>query len=100
MAMNNPTNVGEPNTGSFKLIDSVQSLKYSKQFGGVLHVESHAIVADEKNDLGRAGVLHTDLNRRDRPGARKLHGICDQVHKDLSEHGRIALYFRQCRDCP
>src|SRR6185437_524346 len=100
VAMNDPTNVGETDTGSFKLVGSVQSLEHPKQFGSILHVESHTIVADEKDDFRRAGMLHTDLYCGERPCARKLHGICDQVHKYLSEHGRIALHFRQCSDCP
>lgn len=53
--MNDPSNGGEADTGSFRLACSVQPLEQAEGSGGVLHIKSQAIVTDIHDNF-RAGV--------------------------------------------
>src|ERR1051326_8318431 len=47
--VNHPRYARQPNTRAGELADGVESLKRSKQLGGVRHVEAGSVVADAKN---------------------------------------------------
>ena len=46
MSLNNALNNGQPNSGSFKFVSRVESLKDFKQLSGMLHIKSDTIVFD------------------------------------------------------
>ena len=49
MPVDDAAHIGQSNAGPFEIFRPVQSLKNAKQFMRVLHVETYAIVMDEKN---------------------------------------------------
>jgi len=75
MAMYNALHRGQANTGPFKCIGLMQTLKHAKQFIYIFHIKADAVVLHEQNHLisGFAGASDFDFSSR--PRARKLDGI-------------------------
>src|SRR5690348_17124239 len=89
----------QTNTGAFKIFASMQTLEDPKQLVCVFHVEADSVVAHEKDRRPLARRLG-DLDRRRFAAARKLHGIRDQIGKDLAHESDVAIYARQLGDSP
>ena len=47
MPHDNPLHQGEPHAGALELRNRVQALKDAEELADVLHVEAHAVIADE-----------------------------------------------------
>ncbi len=56
MAVNDALDVGQPDTGAFKILAAVKALKNTKQFRGISHVETDAVVADKIDDVLRSSI--------------------------------------------
>jgi hypothetical protein len=76
MLFNNALHRGQANACTLKLIGFMQTLKDSKQFVGIFHVETHAVIANKNCGLVIL-VRAADLNVGLRSGAGKLEGIGD-----------------------
>src|SRR5688572_13196999 len=62
MTGDNPPDVGQSDARSFKFAFGMQSLKYAKELGRVLHVEARAVVSHVKFIFGFLNpATHLDL---------------------------------------
>ena len=80
----NPLHRGQSHTSSGKFAGAVQALKHTKQFIGVLHVETRAVIANKQNPF-TVSVLHPELNLCGRLFRGELPGIPDQVFQRDSQ---------------
>jgi len=88
---------GEPDAGAGELIHTVQPLEYSEQLVVILHVETHAVVADRIH--GVVGVFSPcDLDPRRGGAAAVFHRVADEVYPDLFQERRVAQARRQSPD--
>jgi hypothetical protein len=51
MLINNLLYVGQSNAGPFKFVGAMETLEDPKQFIGIFHIESNAIIANKENIL-------------------------------------------------
>src|SRR5215212_9497881 len=51
VALDNTPDGGQPDAGALELLHAMQPLEHPKEFIYVLHIESHAVVADEVDGL-------------------------------------------------
>ena len=67
MPHHDSTHIREPDAGAIELRCAVQALEDAKQFVGVRHVESHAVIAHEKlTFLRRQSFARADGDARRR----------------------------------
>ena len=99
MPVDDALNGGEADTSAFELTFSMQTLEYTEEFVGVLHVKSYAIIAHKINlfavffqtpHLDESGVAVATVFER----------VSDQVDKNLLEKGGISLHFGQGQNVP
>jgi len=90
MAADNPLGSGQTNAGALELIDMMETLENSEEFVSVCHIETDAVVADEKD---RVIVMQERTELDYGPGTRatKLDSIGEEIGKDLLDEVRIAL---------
>jgi hypothetical protein len=81
---------GEPHPGAFKLFVAVKPLKCSKQFFGVLGVESGAVVPNEKHKLAVDCRL-VNFNDRALTAAGIFDGIGQKVREHLLDQSGVAI---------
>ena len=89
MPRHDPPDIGQPNPGAFKIFHAVQPLEDSEQLVGILHVKPHSVVTHENDEFVRVSVLATDFDLSRVSRASVLDGICQQVDKNLTEHGYV-----------
>src|SRR5882672_108447 len=82
VALYNPLNNRQPDARAFKLVNTVQPLKYVEEFAGVFHVEPRAVVLHEIDALA-VFLAPTDVNQRRIAVARVFDRVGKQVRKDL-----------------
>ena len=99
MTAHNALGSGEADAGAFELIGMVEALEDAKKFVGVCHIETDAVVTDEKNDFSVV-VAATNFNDSLGPHASELESIGQQRGKDLFDKDRVALNSRQRMDSP
>src|SRR2546421_9937202 len=92
--MDYSADVGEPNAGSLEIGGAVKALKHAEELVGVAHIETHAVVANEDDLLGRGGS-GADFNLRSFTRASVFKRIGNQVDHDLAEQGGISFHLRQ-----
>ena len=78
----------------------MEPLKDAEQLAGILHVEAHAVVADEHDDLVGAPFDRADLDDGLGPRLRVLHGVFDEVGEHLPDHGAVGLHLGKRADAP
>src|SRR4051812_37338219 len=89
MAGDNAADVRQTDSRAFKLLGTVQTLENAEKFLGVLHLETHAIVAHENHDL----LLLVETAHFDDRGvfwSGILHRIRKQIDEYLPEHRVVA----------
>src|SRR5258708_1586687 len=97
MTANNPLHNRQSNTGSLKLLNTVQTLEHAKQLVVILHVKACTVVLDE---IGRhvINLPPPYFNASSLALAGKLQGVCEQIDKYLFEQVRVGLALRQIRN--
>ncbi len=51
MPQNNAAHIGQTDSRSFEISSAVESLKHTKEFVAVTHVEAYSVIPDENNVL-------------------------------------------------
>src|SRR5258708_40318509 len=97
MTANNPLHNRQSNTGSLKLLNTVQALEHAKQLVVILHVKACAIVLDE---IGGhvVNLPPPHFNASNLALAGKLSGVWEQNDKNLFYQSRGGLPLRQIRN--
>ena len=58
--MNDPLDVGKPDSGAFELVAAVQALENPEQLFRILHVEADTVVTDGNHHLAIVAGLGDD----------------------------------------
>ncbi len=80
MAVDNSLNGSEANTGTFKRVRLMETLKYAKQFVYILHIKASSVVSYKHHYLicVPVGAAHLDFGPR--PCARELDSIGKKIY--------------------
>src|SRR5262249_47430313 len=100
VAMNDTLHRRQSDSGAFKLVRSVQTLEYSKQFVGILHVETNSIILNEYNHTVCWFVRASYLNLRCRARAGEFDGIGNQIDKCKLQHRPVSIQIGQGPNLP
>src|ERR1700739_366999 len=100
VSVNDALNRGQPDSGSFKFVSVMQTLKYAKQLMRVLHIEPCPVIPEKHNYfIGiPAGVPDLDFCPRSLP--RELDCIRNQINKNQSQHRTVSITRRGVADLP
>src|SRR5262252_6605805 len=90
----------EPYAGAFERLRTVQALEHAEQFMDVLHVETHAIISHEDNDLARLAVGAPDLDLGLCPRGRELDGVGNEIDQRKPQHRAVTMDIGQRADPP
>ena len=88
----------EARPGPLEVFLSVQALEHAEDRLSVLHVKTHAVVADVVH--GRVAALATHLDDCGVAIARELHRVAQQINDDATEECRVALGVSEIVDPP
>jgi hypothetical protein len=84
--VDDPLNGCQTDTGPFKRLGPVETLKNPEEFPHVLHIKSDSIVSYENDYLvcSLVQAAYFDLGRRAWAG--EFYGVGNQIDQDESEH--------------